>query len=135
MECHGLRAELPDEQIPAAILVPGQVVLPPQSLVAPAALEGNQEMTPLPLLAPGTDIDEEGNWELPPTLPPDGSPPLTSNPPSGVSPRDGSMMASTPGWAFSMRWAVSPSQTPQNASAKSSHVKRGTASPLETDRC
>ena len=41
-------------------------------------------MTPLPLLAPGTDIDEEGNWELLPTLPPDGSPPLTSNPPGSL---------------------------------------------------
>jgi hypothetical protein len=89
---------------------------------------------PRHFLPDGTECDEEGYPILPMTLPPDGSPPITSNPPSGVSPRDGSMMASTPGWAFSMRWAVSPSQTPQNASATSSHVRRGARSDRTRDR-
>ena len=63
---------------------------------------------PRHFLPDGSECDETGLPILPMTLPPDGSPPLTSNPPSGVSPRDGSMMASTPGWAFSMSWSVPP---------------------------
>ena len=49
---------------------------------------------PRHFLPDGSECDEEGYPIVPMTLPPDGSPPLTSNPPGGVDIRTGKMSQS-----------------------------------------
>ena len=49
---------------------------------------------PRHFLPDGTECDEEGYPILPMTLPPDGSPPLTSNPGTGVDLHTGKMTLS-----------------------------------------
>ena len=65
-------------------------------------------MEPRRFLPDGTECDEEGYPILRPTLPPDGSPPITSNPGSGVDLRTGKMTASgTPETlALQLHWSV-----------------------------